>query len=120
MKKVTILPVSENNGNTSYCAVAEDKQSVGKTAGEALDALTRQFTNDTTDSIVIVQNMRPDSLFNADQQELLTDLMTRWRTARDNGQTLPDDEQANLKALIETELEASAQRATAIFENQDR
>ena len=120
MKKVTILTVSESNGDTSYCAVAEDKKSVGKTAGEALDSLALQFATDEIDSLVIVQNMRPDDFFSADQQTKLANLMRRWRTARDSGQTLSDDEQAALDALIEEELQASGRRAAAVSDNLDR
>jgi hypothetical protein len=120
MKKVTILPVSESNGDTSYCAVAEDKQSVGKTAGEALDSLTLQFAIHEIDSLVIVQNMRPDPFFTSGQQKQLADLMTRWRIARDTGQTLSNDEQANLNVLIEAELQASEKRALAVSENLDQ
>jgi hypothetical protein len=116
MKKVTILPVSEGHGHTSYCAVADDKQSVGKTAGEALDSLTLQFSNEDMDSLVVIQNMRPDSFFDADNLRQLTELMARWRTARDSGQTLSEDEQTRLNTLIEEELQASSQRAAAVSE----
>jgi hypothetical protein len=114
MKKITILPVLGTNGDTSYCAVAEDKQSIGKTAGEALDALALQFSENETDSLVVVQSLRPDQFFNADQQKQMSDLMLRWRTARDNGQALSAEEQASLKLLIESELKASESRAVAI------
>jgi hypothetical protein len=37
MIRVAILPVPTERGDISYRAVAGDKQSQGKTAGEALD-----------------------------------------------------------------------------------
>jgi hypothetical protein len=40
--------------------------------------------------------------------------MDRWRTARDQGATLPADEQTELEALIAAELHASAARAAAL------
>ena len=43
MTTVAILPTSESNGEKSYRTVAGDKYSVGKTAGQALDALTAQL-----------------------------------------------------------------------------
>ena len=46
MTKVAILPVPTESGAISYSAVAGDKQTKGKTAGEALDALTAQLTED--------------------------------------------------------------------------
>jgi hypothetical protein len=41
MTKITILPVPAEKGGVSYRAVAGNRQSHGKTAGEALDAFTR-------------------------------------------------------------------------------
>ncbi len=43
MTPVAIVPISNTNGETSYRAIAGDKYSVGKTAGQALDALTAQL-----------------------------------------------------------------------------
>ncbi len=43
MTTVAILPISNVNGEKFYRAIAEDKYSVGKTAGQALDALTAQL-----------------------------------------------------------------------------
>jgi hypothetical protein len=42
MTTVAIVPISVN-GEKSYRAIAGDKHSVGKTAGQALDALTAQL-----------------------------------------------------------------------------
>ena len=114
MKKVTILPVPADSGETSYYAVAGDKKSVGKTAGEALDSLTIQLSNEDADTLVIVQNLRPDHFFDADQQKRLAELMTRWRTMRNQGLALPADEQAELEAFVEAELQASAERTAAV------
>jgi hypothetical protein len=61
-----------------------------------------------------VQHLRPDRFFTAAQQQRLDALMTRWRTARDQGATLPPDEQTELEALIEAELQASAARAATL------
>ena len=43
MTKVAILPVVDDGGGLSFRAVAGDRQSLGRTAGEALDALNAQF-----------------------------------------------------------------------------
>lgn len=90
--------------------MAGDKQSIGKTAGEALDALTAQLDKDEASTLVIVQNLGLDQFFNAEQQQRLSELMSHWRSARDQGQALPSDEQAELDALVEAELQASANR----------
>jgi hypothetical protein len=39
MTTVAILPLSDASGERIYRALAGDKQSIGRTAGEALDAL---------------------------------------------------------------------------------
>lgn len=114
MTRVAILPVPTEKGDISYRAVAGDKHSQGKTAGEALDALTAQLSEEEASTLVIVQSLRPDRFFNAAQQQRLAELMGRWRAARDRGETLPDDERAELEALVETELRAAAIRAAAL------
>ena len=53
MTKIAILPVSTNRGSISYYAVAGDKHSKGRTAGEALDALTAQLSRDEAGMLII-------------------------------------------------------------------
>jgi hypothetical protein len=114
MTKVAILPIPTEEGDFSYHAIAGAKDAEGKTAGEALDALTAQLSADEASTLVIGQSLRPDHFFRAAQQQRLAALMEHWRTARDQGNTLPVDEQAELEALIEAELRASAARAAAL------
>jgi hypothetical protein len=114
MTKVAILPVPNAVGSHSYRAVAGDKHSEGRTAGAALDALTAQFSEGEAGMLVIVQTLQPDRFFNAVQQQRLADLMGLWRKARDQGGALPADEQAELNALVEAEVRASADRAAAL------
>jgi hypothetical protein len=114
MTKVAILPIPTEQGDLSYHAIAGAKHAEGKTAGEALDALTAQISADEASMLVIVQSLRPGHFFTAAQQERLAALMEHWRTVRDQGNTLPVDEQAELEALIEAELHASAARVAAL------
>jgi hypothetical protein len=111
MTRVAILAEPTDNGGVSYRAVAGDRQSVGRTAGEALDALTVQLPDQEAGTLVVIQCLRPDDLFDARQQQRLSELMSRWRAARDQGQALPSEEQAELDTLVEAELRASADRA---------
>lgn len=121
MTAISILSVSAEN-STYYEAVTKNKRSSGKTAGEALDALLGQLSEEEAGTLVIVQNYRPDRFFSAEQQKRLSELMNRWRdlrdspteTLRDRDLTLPPQEQAELNALVEAELNASAKR-TARF-----
>jgi hypothetical protein len=114
--KVAILPVLTPTGAITYRAVAGERQSQGRTAGEALDALTTQLPDEEVGTLVIVQSLRPDRFFGADQQERLAELMERWRAARDSGTTLPTAEQAELAALIDEEVRASGRRTAALLD----
>jgi hypothetical protein len=120
MTKVAILPVATTQGSISYDAVAGDKHSQGRTAGEALDALTAQLSIDEAGLLIIVQNLHPDHFFKADQQQRLAGLMERWRAARDRGAALPADEQSELERLVEVELRAAADRAAELADELGR
>ena len=114
MTAVSILPENLGGNGTTYRAVAGAAQSVGRTPGEALDALTSQLDAKAMGTLVIVQQFQPDEFFTEEQQQRLGELMARWRAARDAGTTLPRDQQAELEALVQAELKASGQRAAAL------
>jgi hypothetical protein len=115
MTTVAIMPDSPGDAETVYRAVAGSAQSVGRTAGEALDALAAQLGEEASGTLVVVQNLRPDRFFSAIQQQRLEELMARWRAARDDGSSLPAQEQAELESLIQAEVEAAARRAEALL-----
>lgn len=115
MTRVAILPVPNSSGELSYRAIAGNKQSVGKTAGEALDALTAQLDESETGTLVIIQNYRPDQFFTAQQQQRLSELMELWRSARDRGEAIFPEQQAELDTLVDVELRASAARTAALL-----
>ena len=116
MTTVAILPISDANGEKSYRAIAGDKHSVGKTAGQALDALTAQLEETEFSALLVIQSFRPDSFFSAKQQERLSELMERWRLARDQGQELPPEQQVELDSLVELELRAATARTAAFMQ----
>ena len=115
MTKIAILPEPTTGNGTVYRAIAGARQSTGKTPGEALDALTAQLPAEESATLVIVQSLRPDSFFTAEQQCRLAELMARWRTAREAGRTLPVEEAAELDALIDAELRATGERGRALL-----
>jgi hypothetical protein len=115
MTKVAILPEPTETGAVTYRAIAGARQSVGKSAGEALDALSGTLPPEESGTLVIVQHFRPDRFFTAQQQERLKALMTRWHAARDGGASLAAAEQAELDALIEIEVRAATERAAAML-----
>jgi hypothetical protein len=114
MTTIAILPENPGKQDTRYRAVAGTKHSSGRTAGEALDALSAQLDPSLAGTLVVVQQLRPDHFFTADQQEKLEQLMARWRTAREAGQALAAEDQAALERLAEAELKAASDRAAAL------
>jgi hypothetical protein len=116
MTTVAILPISDSNGEKSYRAIAGNKQSIGKTAGQALDALTAQLDEIDFSALLVIQSFHPDSFFNAEQQERLAELMNLWRLARDQGQELPPKQQTELDKLVELELKAATARTAALIQ----
>ncbi len=116
MTTVAILPVSNASGERLYRAIAGDKQSTGKTAGEALDALTAQLEGGELGTLLILQNFRPDWFFSEVEQQRLSKLMNRWRTARDQGEMLPPEQKAELESLVEAELKAATARTAALIQ----
>lgn len=120
MTRVAIVPVPTDEGKVAYHAMAGDKQSSGETAGEALDALTSQLSDDERATIVIVQSFGPDRFFDAERRQRMAELMERWREARDAGAPLPDPLQQELDALVEEEIRASARRTMALLDELDQ
>ena len=116
MTTVAILPISDVNGEKAYRAIAGDKQSVGKTAGQALDALTDQLDEIEFTALLVIQSFRPDLFFSAEQQERLSVLMSLWRLARDQGRELPPDQQAELNRLVDIELRAATARTATLMQ----
>jgi|SRR5947209_14384642 len=107
MTTITILPERTD----SYRAVAGDKESTGRTAGEALDALTSQLEDEESGTLVIVQNRKADQFFNASQQERLNQLMERRQR-----ESLSAEEEKELEGLVETEIDGARLRAEDLLD----
>lgn len=120
MTTVEILPTSDANGEKIYRAIAGDKQSVGKTAGQALDALTTQLNiEEPSRTMLVIQSFQPDAFFSAGQQQRLSELMNLWRTVQEQGQELSQNQQAELNQLIDAELKAATARSNALIQKID-
>lgn len=89
-----------------YRATAGDREGIGPTAGGAANAVTAAAGGLGETTLAIVQPMRPDRFVSAVQIQRLQELMTKRRVALDAGTALPADEQAELDALVQAELEA--------------
>ncbi len=107
-----------NLTNFRYRAIAGDKHSVGKTAGQALDGLTAQLGETEFGELLLIQSFCPDSFFSVSQQERLCSLMGLWRLARDQGEGLPPKQQAELDSLVEAELRAATVRTATFMQQQ--
>lgn len=115
MTTISVLPETSGPQSGTYRAVAGKHQAVGDTIGQALDALAPQLDTSESATLVVLQRMRPDRFFTAEQQQRLQELMTRWRAARDTGTALPAEEQTELEALVEAEIHAAGLRAAALL-----
>jgi hypothetical protein len=119
MTTVAILPISDDRGEKAYRAVSGNKHSIGKTAGQALDALTAQLGETEFSGLLVMQSFRPDSFFGAQQQRRLSELMELWRSARDQGRELPAHQQTELDELVEAEMKAATARAAALMQTRN-
>jgi hypothetical protein len=114
MSTIAIVPENLHESPARFLAVAGEVQSIGATAGEALDALAARLGGPEATTLIVVQPMRPDTFFTSEQQQRLGYLMTRWRAARDTGSPFSPEEQTELDALVEAELRAASQRSAAL------
>jgi len=114
MTKIAMFQENAGADQMAFRAVTVGNQAMGRTAGEALDALTTQLPHGETDTLIIVRSLRPDRLFTAAQRQRLEQLMARWRSARDAGESLAAEEQSELKSLIDAEVHAATERAAAL------
>ena len=91
-----------------FRAVAGSRQAVGRTMGEALDALTADWGDDIQEMAVLIQRFQPDAYFTAAQYCRMQGLLAR-RTA------MTAEERAELEALIEAELDATVARTESLM-----
>jgi len=105
MTTITILPEDK-----SYRAVAGKKQSIGRTAGAALDALTAQLDEEESGTLLVIQRQRSDRFFSSIQKKRLVDLMEKCQS-----QILTTEEKTELEDLVEAELNGARQRAEELL-----
>ena len=108
---ITITSETKDTSETQWRAMTKGRQFIGKTAGEALDNLSKELGERQNGYFIVYEQWQPDDFFTATQQQRLQELMTRWRAARDAGGTLSANEQQELEQLVEAELAGSARRA---------
>ena len=123
MPPVEILPEPTQAGGTRYRARWGNRQAAADTPGQALDAIWEsegQEQRDASTTVILFHHLGADRFFSAEQQERLGDLMEEFHHALDSGATLSEEEEAELEQLVQSELEASANRAAALAEASGR
>ena len=101
--------VEEDSAATPcFRAVAGGRQFVGKTAGEALDALLASESEMIDSSAILIQRFVGDRYFSDEKHRRLQELLARR-------ESLTTDESDELETLIDTELEATTRRAKALI-----
>jgi hypothetical protein len=114
MTIMSILPIEADRDGPSFRAVAGERQSTGRTMGEALDALAAQLSDQETATFLVVRERRADRFFDEADQARLAELMDRWRSARDSGTDFSTWDQAELDRLVEAEVRATEARAASL------
>lgn len=107
MTSVSVQIERQPASKPRYRAIAGSRQSTGRTAGEALDALNAQLSPTECGSLLIVQQMQSDPYFSEAQYVRMKDLL-------DHRESLSDAERAELEDLVKEELIASARRTEAL------
>lgn len=115
MTTVTIAHEPANGMESRFRASSLGREAVGRTAGQALDALTADLDLTANGSTVIIIDARADEFFTADQQRRMMELKLRHRAALDGGPPMPPAELAELQDLALTETEGAGLRTEAIL-----
>lgn len=108
------MPEPGEGGTTWYRAIAGKRQCVGKTAGEALDAISAQLPAEKEAPWSSCRTFSQTRFSRKSSVRVSKSLWSRWRTARGAGAALPPVEQAELDNLVQEEIAAAGQRARAL------
>lgn len=113
MTSVSIQIEEQAARKPRYRAIAGKHHSLGRTAGEALDALNAQGDGETSSSLILVQQMGTDLFFSEVQYDRMEELLARR-------ESLSAAEQTELASLAREELMASGRRAQALADALDK
>jgi len=103
MSTIAIRADQKETGDRQFRAIAGDRECLGKTMGEALDALTAEWGDSVQETVVLIQRFQPDQYFTQAQHERLQALLARRST-------LTPEERTELEALIDAEVDATVAR----------
>ena len=120
MTTVSIVSITNDEGSQVYQAIAGSLSCNGKTPGEALDAITAELGDSESNTLVVLQNGRPDGYFSEPQRSRMNFLMQQWRSSRDIGTEFTQIEQDELDMLVQAEIQATGQRAKAMADSMSK
>jgi hypothetical protein len=103
MPSIAIRTEHNEAGAPRFRAIAGNRQSVGRTMGEALDALTADWGDDIQETAVFIQRFQPDAYFTVEQYCRMQEFLARRAT-------LTVEERAELETLIDAELDTTVAR----------
>lgn len=107
MTAATIRTDTQAEDSAKFIARSGNLRAVGRTMGEALDALASQWGEITQAVPVIIQHFGADRFFTQAQYDRMQELRGRIGT-------LSAEEQGELESLIDAELEATIARLDAL------
>ena len=110
MTKVAVYREPSDSESLPYRAVAGGSQAKGRTAGEALDALTSQLNVEESDNNRDCPKHSPDRFFNSEQRRRLEELVSLRRDALGRNSALSNEEQVELERLVDAEVQARSRR----------
>lgn len=103
MTAVTIHRENTRKGRPRFRAVAGESESLGRTMGEALDALTAEWGDNVRETAVLIRRFGPDAHFTQAQYDRMQSLLSRR-------ESLTPGERSELESLIDAELDATIAR----------
>ena len=103
MTSIAIRTDQQEPSERRFRAIAGGRQSVGRTMGEALDALTSDWGDSIQETVVLIHRFQSDQYFTQAQYERMQTLLER-RFA------LTPEERIELEALIDAEVDATVTR----------
>lgn len=108
MTAITIRAENSGSDVPLFRAVAGNHQSVGRTMGEALDALTADWRDTIQEAAVFIQQFQPDTYFTAAQHSRMQELLARRAS-------LTAEERGELETLIDAELDGTVTRTEGLL-----
>ena len=107
MTPIAVRAEEGSPGELRFRAMAGGRQHVGRTMGEALDALVADWGEELPEAAVLIQRFRPDAHFTETQFQRMQDLLARRSS-------LSTQERQELEGLIDAELDATIARTESI------